>query len=668
MTLSTFPFDPQKLVPAKDSFLEKAIAAKQAQLIYDDKERRVIIYVASPGERREIYDDPEEQVRAEFWAELIHRYHYPPHRIVLEFPVPDRNPKDFADIVIFKDDERKAPYIVVECKRENIKPAEFNQAIEQAFGNGYAHKLRAEFIMVVAGATKRAFDLDPQYEVLERDKNVIADLPISYGQVPKFKFTAGGALDIAPVSKESLIAAIEKCHQTLWGGGRLSPPAAFGELCKLVFAKTCDEKETPEGQEYRFQIGSRENNAILASRIRTLYDTHRKRERDAGVFDETIKLPDEMISPVVSHLEGINLEETDLDTKGVAFERFMDEFFKGNFGQYFTPREVIQFCVEMFPPAKTDLVLDPACGSGGFLLHALDHIRREGERLFPGAKNVVKRYSYWHDFAAHNLYGIEINDEIARVAKMNMILHDDGHTNVIGEDALVKFERYSYLRAGFKSEGFDLILTNPPFGASVAFDLRPEIRELFPHLAYSEGANGKKSGRKNQKTEILFLERIHQFLRAGGRAAVVLPDGILTNSSLAYVRDYLLESFRLRAVISLPQTAFAHYGAGVKSSLVFLEKRDVGEVGSDEEEIFMAAPENIGYDATGRKTWKVLEETNDGFRREQLIRCDLFDARIVWERKGKDDKWFEGPRQVVPGTGLLGEYQKFCQNPQPFFV
>ena len=664
-------FDSQKLLPPPDSYLEKVLAKKMVDLSYDGKGRRIITYF--PTGHKEIYDDPEEQVRAEFWAELVERYHYPAQRIGLEVTVPDRTPKDTADIIIFKDDARKDPFIVVECKKEKITPAEFTQAIEQAFGNGHAHKFRATYAAVVAGPiSRRFFDCSDTYGSGERHENIVADLPISYGKVPEYKFTRQGALDIAPVSKETLIAAIGKCHQTLWGGGKLSPPAAFGELCKLIFAKTCDEKDTRKNQNYEFQIRTHETASQLGERIRKLYDKHRKREHDAGVFDETIKVPDLMLSPVVSHLQGINLEKTELDTKGVAFERFMDGFFKGNFGQYFTPREVIQFAVEMCAPDVHDRVLDPACGSGGFLLYALDHIRREANAQFPDwesdSDEKLKHYKYWHDFAQHKLFGIEINDEIARVAKMNMILHDDGHTNVIGEDALEQKERFDVIRPGaFKFGSFDLVLTNPPFGAQVAFEDRPHLAPLFPELAAAEDAKGRRKLRRNQKTEILFLERVHQFLREGGRAAIVLPDGILTNSSLSYVREYLLRAFRLQAVISLPQMAFAHYGAGVKSSLVFLEKREAGEIASDDEAIFMAAPENIGYDATGRKTWKIIErEQHDEYSWTETLRCDLFDARIRYDLKGGEV--FEGPREVVPNSGLLGEFQKFQQEPEPFFV
>lgn len=180
-----------------------------------------------------------------------------------------------------------------------------------------------------------------------------------------------------------------------------------------------------------------------------------------------------------------------------------------------------------------------------------------------------------------------------------MILHDDGHTNVIGADALDRFDRIQDVNGNFLRNSFDLILTNPPFGAQVSLAERPYLSSY--DLGNQTQKNGKQKPRKNQKTEILFLERIWQFLKPeSGRAAIVLPDGMLTNSSLQYVRDFLLERFVLLAVVSLPATAFSHYGAGVKSSLVFVRKRD------DDEAIFMAAPRDIGYDATGRKT-----ESND---------------------------------------------------------
>lgn len=154
------------------------------------------------------------------------------------------------------------------------------------------------------------------------------------------------------------------------------------------------------------------------------------REAEPDVFTENINVSDEILAQCVAHLESIALSKTDLDAKGVGFEEFMDGFFKGDFGQYFTPRPLIQFAVEMMQPRREDLVLDPSCGSGGFLLYALDDIRHQADALFPDNETdpaqARDHYKYWHGFAQNNLCGIEINDENARVAKMSMIIHDDG--------------------------------------------------------------------------------------------------------------------------------------------------------------------------------------------------------------------------------------------------
>jgi type I restriction enzyme M protein len=387
---------------------------------------------------------------------------------------------------------------------------------------------------------------------------------------------------------------------------------AFGELCKLLFVKIQDEKiPRKDGEPYEFQIKTHEPSRRLAERIKGIYDT--AKEKDPQVFTDTIRIDDATLRILVSHMEGVSFSKTDLDTKGVAFEQFMDGFFKGDFGQYFTPREIIDFSVKMLGPKASDLVLDPACGSGGFLLYALDHVRREADEYHPVDK--VDHYMHWHDFATKNLYGIEINDEIARVAKMNMILHDDGHSNVVGDDALDRFDTIR-LRSGNNGimEGrFDMVLTNPPFGAQVNLTEHPYLADF--DLGNQEDKQGKKRVRKKQKTEILFIERVCQFLKPGtGRAAIVLPDGILTNSSLQYVRNYLLDRFQLLAVVSLPQTAFAHFGAGVKASLIFVRRRAPNEQPNDDEAIFMAAPEKIGYDATGRKCENQLPEVAGQYR------------------------------------------------------
>lgn len=584
------------------SYLERAIKDGYAYLSGSNNKQR-ITYVTSDA-HSENYNDPEEQVRAEFWAELIYKYEYPTNRIKIEVAVPDRLPVDRADIVIFSDDQCKRPYIVVECKKDGVTDAEFAQAIEQGVGNATWIKLRADYVVIVAGGTRRVLDVSDKFGTFEREQNILADLPRAYGKPQEFRFYKGTENDIKTVDREDLISAIKKCHQTLWGGGRLSPPTAFGELCKLIFVKISDEqKPRKSGEPYQFQIKTHEPASKLAERINALYNEQKK--KDPEVFTESIKVDDRVLRTVVSHLEAINLNKTDLDVKGVAFEQFMDGFFKGDFGQYFTPRPIIEFSVKMMKPENDWDVLDPSCGSGGFLLHALDYMRNQASEYYE--KGSVEYYNYWHNFAAKHLYGIEINDEIARVAKMNMIVHDDGHTNVISHDALDSIDKMHDHNSGFSRNKFDLILTNPPFGSTISKAEKPYLTEYELGNVYD--SKGKAKPRKNQSSEILFIERIFEFLKLGtGKAAIILPDGILTNCSLQYVRDFILERFQLLAVVSLPQCAFAHFGAGVKASIIFVRKRNIGEVVDENEAIFMAAPEKIGYDATGRKTVSQLDE------------------------------------------------------------
>jgi type I restriction enzyme M protein len=542
------------------------------------------------------FKNPEEKVRASYFCELVLDYDYPKEKIDFEVRVPRRTPEDRADIVVYEDDELKTPYLVVETKKDGITDAEFKQAIEQAFGN--ANSLRAKLASVVAGTTKTAFDVSG-FKPSERAKNVISDIPKKYGKTPKYRFIKGEAdKELKIVSRDELIKALEKAHDSVWQGGKLAPTTAFDEVSKLLFCKLKDEKITPKGDPYLFQIGTHELPDEVYNRVNGIYQKAKK--EDAEVFKEDIKLEPKVVYNVVEHLQALAINKIDLDTKGIAFEIFMTDFFKGKMGQFFTPRPIIQFCVKMTKPERGELVLDPACGSGGFLLNALDAVRNYAETSY----DEQEARDHWHSFAKDNLYGIEINDQIARVCKMNMIIHDDGHTNVISTDALENFDEIEKLHPKFEKNHFDLILTNPPFGAMIK---RTEKDYLDK---YKLGED-----KQNQKTEILFIERCIDFVKPKtGRIAIVLPDGILTNSSLQTIRDFIMERCQILAIISLPQFAFTHFGAGVKSSLVFLKRRGENEKITDYP-IFMAIAEHIGYDATGKTDAKndldvIFEEYN----------------------------------------------------------
>jgi len=249
------------------TYLEQALEKGYATLTGEGKKQKIHYVAVNYSER---FADPEEKVRAEFWAELIFRYGYEPARIGVEVTIPDRKPSDRADIVIYRDDDRKRPFAVIECKRDGITDAEFEQAVEQAVGNATWAKLRADYVGIIAGETRRFLDVSDRFGVGEREKNIVADLPKQYGKPAEWRFRKNTKDDIRPVSKESLIATIKKCHDTLWGGGRLSPPLAFGELCKMLFVKIRDEKAPRKnGQPYQFQIKSASRPSIRRRRTRS---------------------------------------------------------------------------------------------------------------------------------------------------------------------------------------------------------------------------------------------------------------------------------------------------------------------------------------------------------------------------------------------------------------
>ena len=565
------------------TFEENIKRGLNAKIIEINDEKTRITYKVSDVKSYRL-TDPEELVRASYFVELVLDYKYPVEQIALEVTVPRRTPNDWADIVIYEDEAMKKPYLVVECKKDGVTEAEFDQAIEQAFGN--ANSLKSKLAIVIAGNRKRAFDV-ANYGSMERVKNIIADIPERFGKIPVYKYVKGEN-DLITISREELIKKLESCHDTVWQGGKLAPTTAFDEVSKLLFCKLKDEKDNVKrGSVYKFQIGTHETHQEVYKRIDEIYQ--KAKMQDAEVFKGNLNLEADIVYKIVEHIQGICFTKTDLDTKGVAFEKFMEDFFKGKMGQFFTPRNVVQFVVKMMD-IKTDyFVLDPCCGSGGFLLNALDTIRKEAESEIDSE---VEAHSTWHNFAANNLYGIEINDQIARVCKMNMIIHDDGHTNVISRSSLDDFNDIKTQHKGFKKDHFDVIITNPPFGAVIKKNGKED-----KYLDKFELGKNKSS----QKTEILFIERCIDFLKPEtGKMGIVLPDGILTNSSLQYVRDFIMERCEILAVISLPQFAFSHYGAGVKSSLLFLRRKGKDEVLEDYP-IFMAMADHVGYDVTGRE-------------------------------------------------------------------
>lgn len=599
--------------------------------------------------------NPEEFVQAETYLKLIYEYNYPATNISVNESVQIGSETREADILVYNDSHNKI-LIVVECKEENINERQFQIAVDQAYS--YAHASAARYVWVTSGIKDEYFEITNISPVARIS---ISDIPKRDGEVKRFKYIKG--VNEPPKGTQSeLIQKFKSAHDALWGGGALAPTTAFDELDKLIFCKIWDERwrdndPKSKGQPFNFQIihypEDQQNNKAkveLEKRIRDLYEHGRK--KDPEVFKDDIKLDKHKIYTVVQYLQDINLSKTDLDAKGLAFQSFMGEFFRGDFGQFFTPKPIVEFIVTAIGVNKDWKILDTSCGSGGFLLHALKAVRDDANEIFSDEIGSASWRDYWHVFAEKHLFGIEINEQISRVAKMNMIIHDDGHTNIITNDGL-KNNRTLEIEnrnLNFQDGTFDLIMTNPPFGSTIKADEVGYYKEyeLFEkNLGFTEikdriaDDNNKNKWRTSQNTEVLFLERCYKYLNEeNGYLAIVVPDGILTNSSSQYVRDWLIEKFRILAVVSLPQHTFAHVKAGVKSSILFLRKHSKAltkkfeqtlndikiivreEKGlnkeqraermlelyrehifkySDNYEVLMVEVNNIGYDATGKK-------------------------------------------------------------------
>ena len=638
----------------------------------DDKSR--ITYIQSNKQRN--FLDPEEQVEAEAFIKLVIIYNYPIQRIKLYEKVTMGSSTKEADLIVYEDDQCTNPSIIVECKKQDVSEAEFLQAIEQAASYAYALSGTVKYIWTTSGIKDSYLQIDKE----RKTRIQIPNIPILGKAVPRFSYVKGGRLsgedagndpyklqyfDLEQVSESELTNRFRKAHQSLWAGGELNPSDAFDELDKLIFCKIWDErKPRKKGLPYDFQIFdiAKPKNATqevidsiekqiteeLANRIYALYEEGRNKDKE--VFKDNIRLTPQRIRTVVSYLQGINLSKTDLDSKGKAFETFMGAYFRGDFGQYFTPRNIVKFIVDVLPITNFSKVLDTSCGSGGFLLYALDKVRQQAGEYYEDG--TIDHYNHWHDFASNNLFGIEINEQIARTAKMNMIIHDDGHTNVISCDGLLLDNTIidKTENKGFKYGSFDVIITNPPFGSSIKQTEKAYLHQYSfgnKDIDWLDTKNTAVKNRDSQNTEVLFIEQDRNFLKEGGYLAIVIPDGIITNSSLQYVRDMIEEWFRIVAVISMPQEAFNANGAMVKSSVLFLKKwtkKQSQLIADTKHKIQDDIKKEAKYETVIKKLEsekKDVIKTHKGFinttgltDNKEIERTDLF---IAWKRQITDD-------------------------------
>ncbi len=464
-------------------------------------------------------------------------------------------------------------------------------------------------------------------------------------------------------ANESLVKTFKRCHDYIYGNEGMKK-TAFWELLNLIFCKLYDEKrrfsDAKEGISYRrrFWVGVKEQNtkegqAAVAERIKGIFEDLKDSHIFKDVFDgsEQINLSDRGLAYVASELAKYSFLDATVDVKGTAYETIVSNTLKQEAGQFFTPRNIIKCMVEMMDPDQNTRVLDPACGSGGFLVMVLDHVRRKiAKNLYPDFDDVRLEAKYnspevneaVREYAEKMIFGFDFDPDLKKAARMNMVMAGDGHSNIYNINSLdyphgskpdvpliAEAVNQSIAHSADKSfkfgtsddnaQGkFDMVFTNPPFGTKVEVD--QEIAERYD-------LNSKAP-------EVLFIEACYNFLKPGGKMAIVLPDGILGNPNTESVRLWILKHFKLIASVDLPVETFLPQ-VGVQASLLFLQKKTDAEmlVPLDQEDydVFMAIVEQVGKD---RRGVPVYEKDDDG-------------AEILFEHTKKWLSIAENGREVV---------------------
>lgn len=574
-----------------------------------------------------LVETPEEHVRQEYLAVLVNEYGYGLDQIAEEESVTGRGAGQArADFIVWRTVQDKIdqlrPLIVVECKSDNVTI----RAEDYAQGDHYARIVDARFVVTHNNRETKYWrvrkDRMPGY--LEE----VANIPVVNATDRQIE----ELLTQLKVFKEDEFAdLLHKCHNVIRNQAHLDPAAAFDEIAKILFVKVWVERELRRRRR-RQNLFTVEwlDEQVGEDPINTLFDLTKKHFAADLIFksDEQINLRPATSRSIVRLLEAYNLSDTSEDVKGIAFERFLGRTFRGEIGQFFTPRTIVEFMIRMIEPREADVICDPASGSGGFLIRFFEIVREQiladADREYQEFRDSLEaegtpdspetagrlraRYAELQQeldperdgsrlwtLANRRIYGTDANERMARTSKMNMIMHGDGHGGVHHHNGFLNVN-------GIFEERFNVILTNPPFGANVEPEARVaegdvavreederRYRRIYGEVyeearARTEATKGKQIatlfdlGTNAQgkplkvKTEILFIERCLELLAPGGRLGIVLPEGIFNNPSLAYVREFCEDRAFIRAVVSLPQETFFSSGASVKASLLFLQK------------------------------------------------------------------------------------------------
>jgi type I restriction enzyme M protein len=540
-------------------------------------------------------ETPEEKKRQTVARSLVQEYEYSAEDIEIEFPIKMGSSTKRADIVVFpggEDHNQESVYMIVEVKEEETKPSNENNGVEQ-LKSYTAACMNVKFSMWV-GSERLAFKVGG-----EDTWTQIPDIPKQ------------GEDGLPRPTKDDLKPAVNlkqvfgRIHNFIYANQGLQKDKAFEELLKVIFVKVYDEQYS---NDLKFYILPDEDIDQVRARIGRLFRDVKQKYGTIFEDKETIDLNDEVLRYTVSEMQRFTFVNTDTDVKGEAYEELVGPNLRGDRGEFFTPRNVCDMTSQMvfslfeeeelLKPGGVK-ILDPASGTGGFLISAIQNMKERYDKRGLSENQIKKNIE---DVADNSLHGIDFNPFLVKVAQMNMVMHGDGYSNIVQANSLKKPSDWSdKARDSISLEKFDAVITNPPFGTQAVVE-NPDILEQYGLSEYDHN-----SVRESLPPEQLFIERCLDFLKPGGVLGVVLPDSILSNPGLEWIREWLLDRVQVIASVDLPVETFEPH-TGTQTSVLILRKKDPEKNYDDDYEIFMSTPDKVGHDRRGNPVFKKDED------------------------------------------------------------
>lgn len=610
---------------------------------------KVLDFIDGVTQREET---PEEYVRQEIAKSLVREYGYPRSDIAVEFILRLGSRKPRADLVIFnagEDREQHNAYVIVECKEQRVK------ANDRKEGVGQLQSYMAACPNAVFGMWTNGLERFCYRKVVNSGKVLFEDIPDlpAYGKSgdeadrPQFD-------QLKPATSDALLFAFRRCHNYIAGNQGLQKPQAFWELLKLIFCKIHDERDS---EEVEFYAAANERSGIngplkVKKRIDSLFKAVKADYPAIFQSSDEVLLNPPVLAYIVSQLQMYSLLESDVDVKGHAYEEIVGSNLRGDRGEFFTPRNICNMAVAMLDPSEGDLILDPACGTGGFLIAAMNHViekirvselgkwRGNPQRAEPKiAARIAK-------FAGSSMVGLDFNPELVKATKMNMVMNNDGAGGLFQANSLASPATWEKeLRERGLMGSVDRLVTNPPFGSKIPVD-DPAILEKFD-LGHSWSYDAKSDRwvmgdgiQKSQPPEILFIERCVRFLKPGtGIASMVLPDGILGAPGLGYVREWILTNTRVLASIDLHPDTFQP-NVSVQTSLLVVQRKTDEQIAleaaagrKNDYPIFMAVANHVGHDKRGNRTYVRDKKGNEIVEEAEEVVKEYESGQPIYRRQ-----------------------------------